>query len=148
MTWLRIRDLLAIAAVALVAGIAGVAIGRALLPAAAPSTVDFHRFVHDGLDLDADQRAALAQLERNFAVRRRARELELRRDNAALAEAIAAEHGAGPRVAAAVDRAHVAMGELQKETLAHIFAMRKVLRPAQAARFDAAVVRALTEGHR
>ena len=36
------------------------------------------------------------------------------------------------------------MGELQKETLAHIFAMRQILRPDQAAKFDQAVVKALT----
>ena len=36
------------------------------------------------------------------------------------------------------------MGEMQKITLEHIFAMRSVLRPDQAARFDAAVVKALT----
>ena len=61
------------------------------------------------------------------------------------AAAIAAEHGYGPRVAQAVDRSHQAMGELQKETLKHIFAMRGVLRPDQAALFDAAVVKALTQ---
>lgn len=37
----------------------------------------------------------------------------------------------GPRVAAAVDRSHAAMGELQKATLAHIFDMRQLLRPGQ-----------------
>ena len=148
MIGLRLRNVLAIAAIALIAGIAGVAMGRALLPTAAAEHADFHRFVHEGLDLDVDQRVALEQLELRFAVRQRARELELRRDNARLAEAIMEEHDTGPKVTAAVDQAHVAMGELQKETLAHIFAMRKILRPAQAARFDAAVVRALTAEHR
>ena len=38
----------------------------------------------------------------------------------------------------------MAMGELQKETLEHIFAMRSLLRPDQAAKFDGAVVKALT----
>ena len=36
------------------------------------------------------------------------------------------------------------MGQLQKETLEHVFAMRAVLRPDQAVQFDAAVVKALT----
>ena len=40
------------------------------------------------------------------------------------------------------------MGELQKETLAHIFAMRALLKPDQAAKFDAAVTKALTEDAR
>jgi hypothetical protein len=69
----------------------------------------------------------------------------LRADNARLADAIEAEHDNGPRVIAAVDQSHQAMGELQKETLGHIFAMRQVLRPNQAKTFDQAVVRALTD---
>ncbi len=40
------------------------------------------------------------------------------------------------------------MGELQKATLAHIFAMRQVLRPDQTAEFDRAVVKALTDDRR
>src|SRR3546814_2746530 len=55
--------------------------------------------------------------------------------------AIQAEHGYGPAVGAAIDRSHQAMGELQKETLEHVFAMRAVLKPEQAAKFDATVVR-------
>jgi len=68
----------------------------------------------------------------------------LRADNARLAAAIEVEHGAGPRVREAVDRSHATMGALQKATLAHIFAMRAILRPDQAAKFDKAVVKALT----
>ena len=79
---------------------------------------------------------------------RRAFELELRANNARLAEAIEAEHGNGPRVAAAVDQSHAVMGELQKATLAHIFAMRQLLRPDQTAQFDQAVVKALTDDAR
>jgi hypothetical protein len=84
-------------------------------------------------------------MEATFAVRRRALELEMRAENVRLAEAIAAEHGNGPRVTAAIDASHRTMGQLQKETLAHIFSMRDLLRPDQAAKFDAAVTRALTE---
>ena len=40
------------------------------------------------------------------------------------------------------------MGELQKATLAHIFAMRQLLRPDQTAQFDRAVVKALTDDAR
>lgn len=68
----------------------------------------------------------------------------MRADNARLADAIEAEHGNGPRVSAAVDASHRVMGELQKGTLAHIFAMRQILRPDQTAVFDRAVVKALT----
>lgn len=132
-----------IALIAFLAGMAGVFAGRMLIPARAP-TSELHEVLHHQLKLDAGQEKRLEAIERQFAIRRRALELELRAANARLADAIQAEHGNGPRVAAAVDGSHVAMGELQKATLAHIFAMRQILRPDQADTFDRAVVKALT----
>src|SRR3546814_5619142 len=93
--------------------------------------VELHDVLHSKLDLDDRQKAQIELLEQRFAVRRRALELELRADNARLADAIETEHGNGPGVAAAVDQSHQAMGQLQKETLGHIFAMRQILRPDQ-----------------
>lgn len=133
---------------AFVAAIGGVFVGRALLPAPRQPGSELHDVLHHKLSLDVDQQARLAVLEQRFAVERRALELELRADNARLAEAIEAEHGNGPKVTGAVDRSHAAMGELQKATLAHIFAMRQLLRPNQTAQFDHAVVKALTDDSR
>ena len=127
------------------AAIAGVFVGRLLFPAPVPPGAELHDVLHHKLTLDAGQQARLQLLEQRFAVQRRALELELRADNARLAEAMEAEHGNGPRVTAAVDRSHAVLGELQKATLAHIFAMRQLLRPDQTAPFDKAVVRALTD---
>lgn len=132
-----------IAVIAFLAGIAGALVGRALIPARTQSS-ELHDVLHHQLKLDAGQEARIEVIERQFAVRRRALELELRAANARLADAIQAEHGNGPKVAAAVDSSHVAMGELQKATLAHIFAMRQILHPDQADQFDRAVVKALT----
>ncbi|KQM20085.1 heavy metal resistance protein [Sphingomonas sp. Leaf24] len=143
----RARLILCVIA-AFVAAIGGVFVGRALLPAPAQPGAELHDVLHHRLALDTNQEARLKELEQRFAVERRALELELRADNARLAEAIEAEHGNGPRVAAAVDRSHAAMGELQKATLAHIFAMRQLLRPDQTAQFDRAVVKALTDDAR
>jgi hypothetical protein len=106
---------------------------------------ELHRFIHEQLDLDSRQNAQIEVLEARFAERRSALEAKLKQANAELAEAMASEHEYGPRVAAAVDHAHMAMGDLQKATLEHVFAMRALLRPDQAARFDRAVSRALTE---
>lgn len=128
-----------------IAAVIGVFIGRALLPSRAQPGAELHDVLHHKLALDATQEARLQILEQRFAVQRRAFELELRADNARLAEAIEAEHGNGPRVAAAVDQSHAAMGELQKATLGHIFAMRQLLRPNQTGQFDQAVVKALTD---
>ena len=75
-------------------------------------------------------------------------ELEMRAANIRLAQAIEAEHGYGPQVTKAIDETHEVMGDLQKETLQHLFAMRAVLNPQQASIFDRTVVKALTaEAH-
>jgi len=138
------RRLLLIALIAFVAAVAGAAIGRVFISPPAPVESELHALLHHRLKLDHAQEAKMEAIERQFAIRKQALELELRADNARLADAIEAEHGYGPAVAAAVDHSHQAMGQLQKETLEHIFAMRAVLRPDQAERFDAAVVKALT----
>ncbi len=130
---------------AFLAAIGGVWIGRQAFPVAPPPGSALHELLHEGLELDTRQRSQIGVLERRFALRRTALEFELRADNARLAGAIEVEHGNGPKVAAAVDASHEAMGWLQKETLAHVFAMRALLRPDQAAKFDRAVVQALTD---
>lgn len=139
-----VKRILIVALIAFAAALAGVTIGRSFVPRPAQPGGELHGLLHNGLDLDVGQQAKLDALERQFALRKQALEMEMRADNARLAEAIEAEHAAGPRVDEAVDRIHVAMGALQKETLAHVFAMRAILRPDQAARFDKAVVKALT----
>lgn len=133
-----------LAAMVFVAALAGVIVGRTLLDPRPTTPNGLHEVLHDGLGLTSAQEARISQLERDFALRRRALELELRACNARLAEAMEAEHGYGPRVRAVVDRSHQTMGQLQKETLSHMFAMRAVLTPDQARRFDRAVTEALT----
>ncbi len=128
-----------------VAAIAGVLLGRQVLKPKPHHETELHAVLHDQLSLDATQERQLHKLEQSFVARRSALEQEMRAENAQLAQAIAAEHLNGPRVAAAVDASHRTMGTLQKETLVHIFAMRALLRPDQAAKFDTAVTKALTE---
>ena len=134
--------------VAFVAALIGVFAGRTFLDQRHAPKTDIHSFIHEQLNLDADQKQNLEKIERQYALRRTALEAELRAANAKLAEAIDKEKGDGPLVNAAVDKCHEVMGHLQKETLAHVFAMRQVLRPDQAQKFDQAVVKALTEDHR
>ncbi|MDH2135145.1 periplasmic heavy metal sensor [Sphingobium yanoikuyae] len=138
------KRLVLIAGIAFLAAIAGAFLGRAFIVPPTPVETELHALLHHELDLDSAQQARMDEIERRFAVRKQALELELRADNAQLADAIQAEHGYGSAVSAAVDRSHQAMGQLQKETLEHIFAMRALLKPGQAAKFDAAVVKALT----
>jgi len=140
---------LIVALIAFAAALLGVFAGRALTPSQPQKTgVDIHAVLHDRLNLDAAQERQLDVLERDFAVRRRALEATMRAHNRRLAEAIQAEHRSGPAVEAAIDATHVTMGELQKETLAHVFAMRALLREDQARIFDEAVTKALIEDQR
>jgi hypothetical protein len=135
-----------IAAVSVVAlALVGVWIGRMIQPQAHHTGAELHALLHDGLDLDPAQERSLSVLERDFAAKREVLETRLKADNSRLAEAIAAEHQYGPRVSAAVDASHFAMGELQKATLEHVFAMRAILRPDQQAKFDAAVAKSLAQ---
>jgi nickel and cobalt resistance protein CnrR len=138
------RRTLMIAVIIFLAALAGVFAGRLLVAPPPPSENGLHTLLHNSLDLDATQHAKLDTLEKQFAMRKQALQLEMRADNAKLAAAIEEEHGYGPKVASAVDQSHIVMGQLQKETLEHIFAMRALLRPDQAARFDTGVVKALT----
>ena len=133
-----------IAVVALLAAMLGVYIGRAVLPQPTHTGAELHALLHDRLDLDAAQYAKLDAIEKDFANVRRTLDAQLRADNARMADAIAAEHVYGPRVAAAVDASHQSMGAVQKATLEHVFAMRAILRPDQVAKFDAALDRTLT----
>lgn len=137
------RAILVTIVVAFLAGLAGMGLGRLVFaPERAPS---LHELLHDELDLSATQEQDIEALERDFATRRRALELEMRAANAELAAAMRDEHAYGPRVTAAIERFHSAMGELQSETMEHVFAMREVLTPQQRAEFDAIVASALTD---
>jgi Spy/CpxP family protein refolding chaperone len=141
-----LRGVLITIFVAFVAGLGGVWAGKVLF--APQHALDLHEAVHRNLDLTPQQRQSMDALEHDFAPRRRALESEMRAANADLAAAIREEHGYGPHVAAAVERFHHAMGQLQSETIAHVFSMRNLLTPAQQTQFDNIVSTALTAEQR
>ena len=138
------RRLLIVGLIAFLAALAGVFVGRALVDAPRANETELHAMLHRALKLSSAQQQRLRPIETRFAARREALELEMRAANIRLAQAIAAEHGYGPQVTKAIDETHDVMGDLQKETLQHLFAMRDVLDPDQAAMFDKVVVEALT----
>ncbi|HMO73753.1 periplasmic heavy metal sensor [Sphingopyxis terrae] len=138
------RRLLLLGLIAFAAAIAGVFAGRIVSDAPKANETELHALLHNELDLTADQEARIEQIEADFARRRTALELEMRAANVRLAQAIEAEHGYGPQVTKAIDETHEVMGELQKETLQHLFAMRAILDRDQARMFDKSVVKALT----
>lgn len=128
---------------ALAAGFGGVYLGQTVLNPQ-PRTPSLHDVIHRELHLDAAQTGQIEALESTYAARRQALELEMRAANADLAVAIREEHGYGPRVTAAIERFHHAMGQLQTEMIHHVFAMREVMTAEQKARFDERIVTALT----
>lgn len=144
----RVRYAVLTAILAAVAGLLGGWLGGRYLTPTLRSEPSLHAMVHHDLDLTADQERRLEILETRFAQRRAALEAELRTANAELAAAMASSKRYGPEVQAAVDHFHHAMGELQKETIEHVFEMRSLLDPAQAETFDRRVSEALTEDAR
>lgn len=105
-----------------------------------------HDLVHAKLGLSAEQQMRIEGLEHEQTVRQEALQAEMRAANADLSMAISASHAYTPEVQAAVDRFHHAMGELQKQTILHVLAMRAVLTAEQAQLFDQTVQRSLTAG--
>jgi len=138
------RLLVVVALIAFSAALGGVYAGQNIFAAdRRESETELHALLHRQLGLNSSQDEKIHGIEERFAMRRKALELEMKAANARLAEAIEAEHGYGPQVTAAIDHTHEIMGELQKETLQHLFAMRAVLTAEQAAKFDKSVAKAL-----
>jgi nickel and cobalt resistance protein CnrR len=100
--------------------------------------------VHHELNLTREQESEIANLESQFATRRRELNLEMRAANRDLSAAIMSEHSYGPRAEGAIERFHSAMGTLQEETVKHVLAMRAILTSEQAEQFDGIVARALS----
>ena len=104
---------------------------------------ELDKLLHHELNLTADQDRKIAILESDFDTRRRELEVEIRAANRDLAATIVEQHAYSPRADQAVNRFHHALSELQTATIKHILAMRAVLTPQQAARFDQTVRKAL-----
>ena len=93
--------------------------------------VTSHEWLHHELSLTEAQVKALEPLESIFGERQRQLAEALRDANRQLARAIAEDKGYTPRVNAAVEHVHHCMGDLQKASIKHVFAMRAVLSPEQ-----------------
>lgn len=143
---MKLEHWIVIAFLALCAGMAGVFVAGNLSANYPIRTANsLHDLVHRDLDLSTDQVADLEVIEHRFQARKTELEAALRAANLALSDAMQADKTYSPAVQAAIDRFHQTMGELQKETIEHVFEMREILNEDQAKVFDAAVVRALTE---
>ncbi len=106
---------------------------------------NWHRILHDKLHITTEQDAKLTDIEKRYRQRRQYLEEQLRLANMELAEAIKADKSLSPRVQAATDKIHHAMGELQKATLEHLFEMRPILADEQNRKLEQMVTDALYE---
>ena len=108
------------------------------------TTHDPHQWLHEQLNLTADQDNKLEPIEAKFAERKKALESEIHQANRELATAINEDGNYSPRVQQSVDKIHTAMGELQKVTLEHLFEMHSVLTPEQRKKLNSLTTDALT----
>ncbi|WP_303832171.1 periplasmic heavy metal sensor [Asticcacaulis taihuensis] len=104
-----------------------------------------HEIVHKKLNLTQAQQKQIEALEADHGLKEHALEAEMRAANLQLAQAYKTDPTYTANVQAAVDRCHMVMGEMQKETIRHVMAMRAVLTPQQAKEFDDTVIQALSD---
>jgi Spy/CpxP family protein refolding chaperone len=110
------------------------------LVASASCLVTRHYFKHPAaakpeifgqLGLSAEQGRRINAIRAQFNASQHQCLLLMQQRNRELAGVILAERTDSPRVQAAVEKIHEAMGDMQKATLTSIFAARDVLTPAQ-----------------
>lgn len=125
------KFLLLLLLVAVVASLSCFATGRYMRSEAASQHKDFHHWLHQQLDLTAEQNKALDAEEEKFAATRKQLGDELQQANAELAQAIMQDREYSPKVQEAIEKIHHAQSDLEKTTLEHIFAMKPILTPEQ-----------------
>lgn len=94
-------------------------------------TTEAHVWIHTQLGINAEQDKELEPIEQRFEEKKKHYSELMRIANSELAQAILEDRADSPRVRAAVERIHHAMGELQNATLQHIFEMKPVLTTQQ-----------------
>jgi Spy/CpxP family protein refolding chaperone len=107
---------------------------------------DLDTVLHHDLELTADQDHKLDTLEASYARDRESLQAQMRAANRDLAHAITKDHRFEPGARLAIDRFHQSMRILQERTVQHVLAMRAILTPEQAKRFDKTIDNALNAG--
>jgi Spy/CpxP family protein refolding chaperone len=105
----------------------------------------FHQFLHEKLALTSVQERQIQTIEDTYDQQRQALEAKLRQANAELATVFQEERSYTPRVQEKIDTLNHAMGELQKVTLAHIYAMYPHLTQEQQQKLQTYVTHALVQ---
>jgi Spy/CpxP family protein refolding chaperone len=95
------------------------------------NSVPTHEWIHQQLNLTADQIIALEPIEEQFQQRKDELLAQIRSANKELAQAIKENQVYSTRVSAAIEKIHRAQGELQEATLRHVFNMKATLTSEQ-----------------
>ena len=127
------------AAIAGAAGAVVVSAAHWLLQSAHPTSTDLHQELHEQVPLSAQESQRLESREQAYQTRRAAIEQRVKAANGRLARAIALQPGWTPEVEAAA-------GELERATLQHVVEMREGLDAQHRPAYDAALVKALSDG--
>ncbi|MBY0406715.1 MAG: periplasmic heavy metal sensor [Rickettsiales bacterium] len=97
---------------------------------------DAHQNLHEHLGITAEQEKRLEPIEQRFQARKTELTQAINDANSELGTAIIADKSYSERVKKAVEEIHHAQGELQKQTLEHLFEMQTVLTPEQSEKLD------------
>lgn len=125
------KIVLVLVAVAGVAALASYATLRWSRIQVTPDEVTSHAWLHRELNLTDEQLKALQPIELKFGERQRRLAGALQEAKLHLARVMAEDKAYTPRVEQAVVEVHRCMGDLQKASIEHVFAMRAVLSPEQ-----------------
>lgn len=109
------------------------------------TSIAAHEWLHRELQPNEAQHRALEPIEQQFAEKQRLLVERLHAANLDLARIIGEEKEYTPRVAASVEMVHHCMGDLQKASVEHVFAMRSVLTPEQSDKLLKLAQRALEQ---
>lgn len=134
---------------AVIAGATGAVLVSAAhwaLRSAHQAPTDLHAQLHEQAPLTAAEKDRLAQREAAYQARRAGIERRVKAANGRLARAIAVQPGWTPEVEAASRDVEQAAAELERATLQHVVEMREGLDPHHRPAYDAALVKALSDG--
>jgi len=102
-------------------------------PAPQPK-MDFHRWMHEQLNLSEAQHAALESIERAYEADKQRLKEEIEDAGRRLAKEVGAGKAGSPEIEAALSKLNDAEARLQRATLSHFFAMKEHLDQDQAAK--------------
>jgi nickel and cobalt resistance protein CnrR len=92
---------------------------------------DHHQWIHEKLNITADQERNLENTEHKYAERRKYFSELIHKGNMELAQAIREDRNYSERVSIALAKIQEAQIGLQKATLKHVFEMKESLTPEQ-----------------